>query len=58
MNRFNDPVASATEKLRDKARFFETLSWPDSQARIASLMQRGLQQNGEFELRLGQHLAA
>jgi enoyl-CoA hydratase/carnithine racemase len=51
-------LAKTADLAATEARFFETLSWPESQARIASLMQRGLQQNGDLELRLGHHLAA
>jgi hypothetical protein len=36
--------------------FFRMLSRPDTQARISKLMSRGLQQRGDFELRLGQYL--
>src|SRR5918996_2583141 len=36
--------------------FFRLLSRPETQARISKLMAQGLQQRGDFELRLGHHL--
>jgi hypothetical protein len=44
---------AATQK-----KFFEALKWLETQVRVASLIQRGLQQRTDFELRLGHYLAA
>ena len=38
--------------------FVRLLTRPDTQARISNLMSRGLQQRGDFELRLGHYLGA
>lgn len=40
---------NATEK-----KFFETLTWSETQAQVKSLFERGLQQRGDLELRLGE----
>ncbi len=42
---------SATQDI-----FFELLSQPSTQARIGQLLERGLQQRGDFELNLGAYL--
>lgn len=39
-----------------EAAFFRLLSRPETQNRISKLMARGLQQHGDFELRLGHNL--
>jgi enoyl-CoA hydratase/carnithine racemase len=44
---------NATEK-----KFFETLTWSETEAQIKSLFERGLQQRGDFELRLGELIGA
>jgi enoyl-CoA hydratase/carnithine racemase len=44
---------NATEK-----KFFETLTWAETQAQVKSLFERGLQQRGDFELRLGELIGA
>ena len=49
-------LAQPADLVSSQKKFFETAMWPESQARLTSLMQRGLQQV-EFELRLGDHLA-
>jgi hypothetical protein len=36
--------------------FIGTTYWPETQALIAKLMDRGLQEKGDFELRLGHHV--
>ncbi len=41
-----------------QSKFFEALKWPETQARVASIIERGLQQRSDFELRLGNNLAA
>jgi enoyl-CoA hydratase/carnithine racemase len=46
-----------SELVATQKKFFEVLARPETQARVASLMQRGLQQRGDLELRLGYHLA-
>ena len=38
--------------------FFQLLSRPATKARISTLMTQGLQERGDFELRLGQYLGA
>jgi enoyl-CoA hydratase/carnithine racemase len=40
---------NATEK-----KFFETLTWSETEAQVKSLFERGLQQRGDLELRLGE----
>jgi enoyl-CoA hydratase/carnithine racemase len=40
---------NATEK-----KFFETLTWSETQEQVKSLFERGLQQRGDLELRLGE----
>lgn len=44
---------NATEK-----KFFETLTWSETQAQIKSLFECGLQQRGDLELRLGELIGA
>ncbi len=44
---------NATEK-----KFFETLTWSETQAQVKSLFERGLQQRGDLELRLGELIGA
>ncbi len=44
---------NATEK-----KFFETLTWTETQAQVKSLFERGLQQRGDLELRLGELIGA
>lgn len=50
-------LAQPDDLAASQRKFFETATWQGSQARLASLLQRGLQQYGDFELRLGEHLA-
>lgn len=49
-------IAQKEDLAYTQERFFETLTWPETQATVASLLQRGLQQRGELEERLGHHL--
>lgn len=71
LGRLDGAIAAAKEIINQRAglaepadltatqkKFFEALKWPETQARVASLMQRGLQQRTDFELRLGHHLGA
>jgi enoyl-CoA hydratase/carnithine racemase len=51
-------LAEPADPTATQKKFFEALKWPETQARVASLMQRGLQQRTDFELRLGHHLGA
>jgi len=44
------------ELAETQARFLEAVAFPETQARLASLFQRGFQQHGDLELRLGDHL--
>lgn len=50
-------LAQPDDLAASQRKFFETATWQESQARLASLLKRGLQQHGDFELRLGEHLA-
>ena len=50
-------LAEPADLAATQKKFFEALKWPETQARVASLIQRGLQQRTDFELRLGHHLA-
>jgi enoyl-CoA hydratase/carnithine racemase len=36
--------------------FLRMLTWPETQSRIARILERGFQKSGDFELRLGHHL--
>lgn len=49
-------LASIEDLKATQKAFFETLTWPETQARVVSLLGRGLQQPGDVELRLGEHL--
>ncbi len=51
-------LAQPADLAATQKKFFEALKWPETQARVASLIQRGLQQRSDLELRLGHHLAA
>lgn len=51
-------LVPAADLASTQSKFFEALAWPESQARVASLLQRGLQQRGDLELRLGYHLGS
>ncbi|GAA2822969.1 enoyl-CoA hydratase/isomerase family protein [Crossiella cryophila] len=47
----------ADEHLLESQRAFgATLAWPETQARVAALFRKGLQQPGDLELRFGHHL--
>jgi len=48
-------VAAIEDLASTEDKFFTALSWPETQARIGSLIERGLQQY-EFELELPKHL--
>jgi enoyl-CoA hydratase/carnithine racemase len=49
-------LAKVDDIAATQKKFFETLTWPESQARVASLIERGLQERGDVEFRLGYHL--
>jgi enoyl-CoA hydratase/carnithine racemase len=51
-------LARIADLAATQAKFFDALTWPESQVRVAALMKRGLQTRGDVELRLGDHLAA
>jgi enoyl-CoA hydratase/carnithine racemase len=36
--------------------FLRMLTWPETQSRVAKILERGFQKPGDFELRLGHHL--
>jgi enoyl-CoA hydratase/carnithine racemase len=46
-------LVPAADLAATQKKFFKTLTWPKTQARVATLLERGLQQRGDFELRLG-----
>jgi len=50
-------LATPVDMVSSQKKFFETSTWPETQARLASLLQRGLQRDDAFERRLGEHLA-
>jgi enoyl-CoA hydratase/carnithine racemase len=49
-------LAQPADLAATQSKFFEILARPETQKRVASLMKRGLQQRGDFELRLGDNL--
>ncbi len=50
-------VPSEADRWSSNQAFVGTTSWPDTQAKIAGLLERGLQKRGDLELHLGDHLA-
>ncbi len=51
-------LVPAADLAATQKKFFKILAWPKTQARVATLLERGLQQRGDFELRLGEHLGS
>jgi enoyl-CoA hydratase/carnithine racemase len=49
-------VPSEADRWSSNQSFIGTTSWPETQALISKLMDRGLQEKGDFELRLGHHV--
>jgi enoyl-CoA hydratase/carnithine racemase len=49
-------VPSEADRWSSNQAFIGTTQWPETQARIQTLMERGLQQAGDFEYRLGHHV--
>jgi enoyl-CoA hydratase/carnithine racemase len=49
-------LVSTADLTASQNNFFGTLTWSETEARVAALMERGLQQRGDFELRLGENL--
>lgn len=49
-------VPSEAERWSSNQAFIGTTSWPETQALIATLYEKGLQKEGDFELRLGHHV--
>ncbi len=49
-------VPSDAERWESNHAFIGTTTWPNTQRLIASLLEKGLQQEGDFELRLGHHV--
>jgi len=56
-------LVNRSSRLPDDARlvaasdtFLRMLTWPETQSRIAKILERGFQKPGDFELRLGYHL--
>jgi enoyl-CoA hydratase/carnithine racemase len=50
-------IANVKDLASTQQRFFELLGSPSTQLRLGDLLKRGLQQRGEFEKNLGDHLA-
>jgi enoyl-CoA hydratase/carnithine racemase len=44
--------------LESATQFGATLTWPETQARVAKLFEKGLQQRGDLEERFGHHLGS
>jgi enoyl-CoA hydratase/carnithine racemase len=51
-------VPSEADRWGSNQSFIAATSWPETQALIGTLMEKGLQVEGDFELRLGHHLGA
>ncbi len=49
-------IPSEAERWSSNQSFVTTTTWPETQALIGEMLQNGLQQRGDFELRLGHHL--
>ncbi|MFD4592757.1 enoyl-CoA hydratase/isomerase family protein [Streptomyces rubiginosohelvolus] len=49
-------VPSEADRWASNHAFLTTTTWPATQERVAELVVAGLQQEGDFELRLGHHL--
>ena len=49
-------VPSEADRWASNQSFIGTTSWPETQALIGKLMEKGLQKEGDFELRLGHHV--
>ena len=49
-------VPSEANRWGSNQLFLGTTTWPETQARIGKLMDKGLQQEGDFERRLGHHV--
>ena len=49
-------IPSEAERWSSNQAFIGTTSWPETQALIGKLYEKGLQKEGDFELRLGHHV--
>jgi enoyl-CoA hydratase/carnithine racemase len=49
-------VPSEADRWGSNQAFIGTTTWPETRALIAELMAKGLQKEGDFELRLGRHV--
>jgi enoyl-CoA hydratase/carnithine racemase len=49
-------IPSEAERWSSNQAFIGTTSWPETQALIGKLSEKGLQKEGDFELRLGHHV--
>jgi enoyl-CoA hydratase/carnithine racemase len=49
-------VPTEADRWSSNQAFIGTTSWPETQALIGKLYEKGLQQDGDFELRLGHHV--
>jgi enoyl-CoA hydratase/carnithine racemase len=49
-------IPSEAERWSSNQAFMGTTTWPETKVMIGKLLQKGLQQEGDFELRLGEHV--
>ncbi|MGE8164434.1 enoyl-CoA hydratase/isomerase family protein [Paraburkholderia sp. NPDC080076] len=49
-------IPSEAERWSSNQAFIGTTSWPETQALIGKMYEKGLQKEGDFELRLGHHV--
>jgi enoyl-CoA hydratase/carnithine racemase len=49
-------IPSEAERWGSNQAFMGTTSWPETKVMIGKLLEKGLQQEGDFELRLGEHV--
>lgn len=54
INERSGGLVKGEDQMATQARFYELLVRPEAQARLGVLFQKGLQQDGELELRLGE----
>ena len=50
-------IATTADIVASQKEFFKVSRYPETQARLASLLQRALQHEVDFEMNLGEHLA-
>jgi enoyl-CoA hydratase/carnithine racemase len=49
-------IPSEADRWTSNHAFIGTTTWPETKAKIGDLLGKGLQQDGDFELRLGEHV--